>query len=663
MALHQTPPEANGKILLVDDEPANLLALEAVLEGLGAELICAHSGEEALALVDAHEFALVVLDVRMPGIDGYEVARRIRAEEKSRHLPIIFVTAHDTPERVVVQAYREGAADHLVKPLVPDVLRSKAGSYLEAHRQSLRIRQLEQREFERQLAEERQRTDRERLHAEQARLRLAAIVECSDDAIIGETLAGTIVAWNQGAERLYGFTEQEMLGKSLSLLVPADGQHEFAMVLERLKRGERVEPFETVNVRKDGELVQVSVSASPIRGPGGEIVGVSVIARDITRLKEVEHELRRANRAKDDFLAMLSHELRNPLAPLRNAMHVLERRGADPPTVAWAHEIALRQLKHLSRLVDDLLEVSRINRGKIHLRPERVDLADLVRTTVEDHRPLLEGAGLGLVVDIPPQPVWVRGDSVRLGQVLSNLLNNAGKFSRPQGLITVEVREDQAARRAVVVVRDTGIGIEPELLGRVFDVFAQGEADLDRSRGGLGLGLALVKGLVELHDGTVQAASAGTGKGAEFTIQLPLDTSSPYPASQGTRTDQAGRRLRVLLIEDHADAAESLRVILEMAGHQATVAHTGAEGIETARRIRPDVILCDLGLPGIDGYQVGRTIHGDAAVADACLIAVSGYGQEEDRRRSQEAGFAYHLTKPIDPDELLGLLGTVAPST
>jgi signal transduction histidine kinase len=378
------------------------------------------------------------------------------------------------------------------------------------------------------------------------------------------------------------------------------------------------------------------------------------------RHRRQAEDLHEAARRKDEFLALLGHELRNPLAPLQNALHVLRLRGADPPTVAWAQDVAQRQVRLLTRLVDDLLDVSRIGRGKILLRREPLDLAGLVATAVEDYRRSLDGAGLTLVAEVPPAPVWVLGDPVRLAQVVANLLGNAVKFTDPGGRVEVAVAVDEAARQARVSVRDTGVGIEPDLLPRLFELYTQGDRSLQRSRGGLGLGLALVKGLVELHGGGVRASSDGPGRGAHVAFWLPLAARGSAPAETPSGGDQAGRSLRILVVEDNRDAAESLRMLLELARHQVVVAHTGPSGLEAARQFRPDVVLCDLGLPGMDGLAVARALRADPATAGARLVALTGYGSDADHGRAREAGFDLHLVKPVDPKELHRALAPVA---
>jgi two-component system CheB/CheR fusion protein len=358
-----------------------------------------------------------------------------------------------------------------------------------------------------------------------------------------------------------------------------------------------------------------------------------------------------AARGKDEFLSMLAHELRNPLAPIRNGLHILKSPRADQAALERARAMMERQLRNLTQIVDDLLEVSRLTRGRIALRTERLDLARLAREATEDHRPAFERAGVGVSVQAPPVPAWVLGDATRLAQVLGNLLENAAKFTGPGGTVTVRVEAHEAHRRAVLTVADTGVGIEPEMLPRLFGAFAQADRSLDRSQGGLGLGLALVKGLVELHGGEVRATSAGSGRGAEFTVTLPLCPEPPAVRGRPA-APRPQRRLRVLVVEDNRDAAESLRILLQTLGHEVAVAHSGTDGVRAARSWHPDAVVCDIGLPGLDGYGVVGELRRDPSTAATRAIAVTGYGAEEDRRRALQAGFDLHLTKPIDPEAL-----------
>jgi signal transduction histidine kinase/CheY-like chemotaxis protein len=368
------------------------------------------------------------------------------------------------------------------------------------------------------------------------------------------------------------------------------------------------------------------------------------------RLRRHAAELADADRHKDEFLAVLGHELRNPLAPLRNALHLLRQRG-DAATVTWAGDLMDRQVRHLTRLVDDLLDVSRIARGKLGLRRQRLDLTRMVRTAVEDRRALLEGAGRVVALALPAGPVWVHGDADRLAQVLDNLLVNAHKFTDRGGRVSVSVATDPASGRATVAVRDDGVGIDPALLPRLFRRYLQSEVDPERAQGGLGLGLALVKGLVELHGGSVAAHSAGLGQGSVFTVTLPAEAAPPPAEPVDTPP-----RTRVLVIEDNRDGADSLAVLLRLFGFEVRVAYAGAEGVAQARAEAPDVALCDLGLPGMDGYAVARALQADPATAGVRLVAVSGHGTEAELRRCAEAGFLRHVLKPVEPEDLRKLL-------
>ncbi len=489
--------------------------------------------------------------------------------------------------------------------------------------------------------------------AQEQTAQLAAIVESSQDAILGKTLDGVITSWNAGAERMYGYTAEEAVGSPIDLLVPPERREELRPIFESLHQGRRIETLETVRVTKDGRRLHVLLTISPVHGDEGKVVGASAIARDITDRKEAEDALKEAARRKDEFLALLGHELRNPLAPVRNCLHVLAQPNATSAQAEKARQTIERQVLHLTRLVDDLLDVARISQGRILLRRTPLDLVDLVRRELDDRRGDLAAAGLTLEVDLPDHPLGIDGDSTRLAQAVGNVLHNAGKFTEAGGNIHVTVREEPG-QRAAVVIEDTGIGMGPEVLARLFEPF--GHPPGDHGRGGLGLGLALVKSLIELHGGTVEAASAGQDQGSAITLRIPLAAAVAEAAPAEDAAEKGGLTRRCLLIEDHRDAAESLRVLLELAGHQVEVAFEGAEGIETARRFLPEVVLCDIGLPGMDGYAVARALRADPDLGSVRLIALTGYGQAEDQRRAQEAGFDTHLTKPADPDTLRRLL-------
>jgi signal transduction histidine kinase len=374
------------------------------------------------------------------------------------------------------------------------------------------------------------------------------------------------------------------------------------------------------------------------------------------RLSQKRTALDRADRAKEELLAMLAHELRNPLGTISSALQVLRMKGEGDDTAKRAIDAAERQVLHQAMLIDDLLEASRVTRGQVELQCEELDLAELVRETVEGYGAAVGAAGIALSLDAGPGPLRVRGDRLRLSQALSNLLDNAAKFTPRGGRVDVRVARASAIRRAEISVRDSGAGISAEELPYVFEVFTQGDHSLDRSRGGLGVGLAVTRGLIDLHGGEVEAYSEGEGKGSEFRLLLPLAPSAEDdlhpPFAEMAHAD--GRK--ILVVEDNPDAGAMLRDFLELSGHEVELAASGADGLQAARLFHPEVVLCDLGLPGMNGYEVATALRKDPTTSSARLIAVTGYGRDEDRRRSKEAGFDLHLTKPVDPAQLQALL-------
>ncbi|HEY6104465.1 MAG TPA: ATP-binding protein, partial [Anaeromyxobacteraceae bacterium] len=404
----------------------------------------------------------------------------------------------------------------------------------------------------------------------------------------------------------------------------------------------------------------------PYRTPSNVIGGVVVSFIDVTNLKEAEaalHQamgdreraeqaLREADRRKDEFLAVLSHELRNPLAPIRSSLHVLDHAAADSEAAQRARQIIARQVGHLARLVDDLLDVTRISRGKLQVDRRPLDLRALSQRTAEDHRGLFAARGVALEVALPDDPLWIEGDATRLAQVIGNLLQNSAKFTSSGDSVRLSL--DVADGFAVLRVRDTGIGIEPAMIPRLFQAFSQADSSLDRRRGGLGLGLALVKGLVETHGGTVDVSSPGKGAGSEFVLRLPLAAA---PATPEVAPVAPPPPRRVLVIEDDVDGAESLQLALKVEGHEVFVAHDGPTGLERARELRPEVVLCDIGLPGMDGYMVARALRRERGLRDTFLVALTGYALPEDLRRAADAGFDVHLTKPATIEAVQEVMG------
>jgi PAS domain S-box-containing protein len=623
---------------------------------------------------------------------------------------------------------------------------------------------------------------------------LASIVESSDDAIISKTLNGTIQSWNAAAERLFGHTAEQAVGRHISLVIPPERIAEEEDIVASLKAGKRIEHFETERVRSDGQRVQVSLTISPIRDASGAVIGASKIARDVTERKRIEadrekfvtlienstdfigmcdlagvpffvnragltmvglddieqarrtpvasfffpddqhrmmneffpsvlreghgeidvrfrhfktgearwmaykvltlpgadgrpvafatvsqdvterrrleddlrrvaEELSGADRRKNEFLAMLAHELRNPLAPISNAVRALTLGRRDETAVDSASEMLERQVGQIIRLVDDLLDVSRISRGKIALRTERVELAPIIQQAVEATRALYRSMNQELTVRLTSEPVYLNADPTRLAQVVGNLLNNACKFTDVGGRISLVVEREGA--HVAIRVTDNGIGIASEHLAGIFEMFTQIESSLERSRSGLGIGLTLVKTLVEMHGGTVEAHSEGLGRGSEFIVRLPilLGVHEPLASAAAPHFDATPVvKRRVLIVDDNKDAAEWLATLLSLSGHETHVALDGVEAMKAAERLLPDAVLLDIGLPRVDGYEVCRRIRQQPWGRDLVIVALTGWGQEEDRQKSREAGFNTHLVKPVDDEVLLNLLASLPSS-
>ena len=485
---------------------------------------------------------------------------------------------------------------------------------------------------------------------------LASIVETSDDAIIRKSLDGTIQSWNAAAEHLFGYSAEEAIGQHISLIIPPERIAEEDQIVANLKAGRRVDHFETQRRHSSGRLLWVSLTISPIEDGEGRVVAASKIARDVTRQRQLADDLAAADRQKDEFLATLAHELRNPLAPLASMIEVLKRSDGTPHTRALAVTTMDRQLRQLVRLVDDLLDLNRITHNRLELRRHVIDLGVVVAQAVETARPLAEASGHQLIAILPPAPVRLSADAVRLSQLLGNLLNNACKYTPRGGRITVQV--ETLEEEVVITVSDTGEGIPSDRLHAIFDMFTQVDTARERSQGGLGIGLTLVRRLVEMHGGSVEARSEGVGRGSQFVVRLPL-AAAPIPAATLMQTPEGAAPRRILVVDDNHDAAASLSLLLELDGHTIVAAHDGPSALAAADAHRPEVVLLDIGLPGMSGYEVADRIRKQPWGRAMILVALTGWAQEADRARTRAAGFDAHLVKPVDYEELAGLLGSV----
>jgi PAS domain S-box-containing protein len=487
----------------------------------------------------------------------------------------------------------------------------------------------------------------EHKRAEREHAWLAAIIESSDDAIASKTLEGIVTSWNPAARRLFGYEPDEIVGKPITTIIPLELQPEEVEILARLRRGERIDHYETVRVAKDGRRIDIALTVSPIRGEDDTIIGASKIARDITERKRQERALREADRQKDEFLATLAHELRNPLAPICAAAELLRNAKSLAPELRAATAILERQARQMTHLVDDLLDVSRITSGRIRLHPEPLELTELLKTVIDTCRQSPEAARHRITLTPSGAPVHVSGDHTRLTQVFSNILHNAVKYTPPGGRIEVALRGEDG--EATVAIRDNGMGIPPEMLDHIFEPFAQLDRSYERPDGGLGIGLALAKRLLELHHGRIEARSAGRGQGTEFLIRLPsIAATSPRRVTAPQRPADVPESRRVLIADDNHDAGISLSMLLQSMGHDTRVVHDGIEAVEEAELFRPDVVLLDLGMPRLDGYETARRIAGRPWAAATQIVAVTGWGQEADRHRAKAAGFHRHLVKPVD---------------
>jgi len=691
-------------ILVVDDLAEKLLVFETILDELGQELVFARSGAQALREVLQREFAVILLDVNMPDIDGFETATLLRKYKKSAHTPIIFITAYADEEQTR-RGYSLGAVDFILSPVIPEVLRSKVRVFVELYTMRQRAMRQGDERAARMAAEAR------RLVAEQNDKRSHFLSEASRS--LGESL-DLAVAERRLVELLVnGSTEFALVARvdethaiELGLAGRSGGAvRELAArdfppalrgaIAEALASPGRVLLDDAARAAlaasmSTGELAcAVAIGLSNARRAFGVLIvacGPDVaetaapdwsileelsaraatsfenaqlyrsLQRENAERVQAESELQTANRRKDEFLAMLGHELRNPLAPLRNALEVIRRVVPAGDKTGWASDVMDRQLGHMTRLIEELLDVARISEGKIVLSKEPVELREVVRTAVETQQPLIDLHANRLALHLPDSPVWLQGDFARLAQVVGNLLNNAVKNSPDGSPIALRLAMDDG--HALLSVRDHGVGIDADLLPTIFDLFVQGTRSLDRSQGGLGVGLTLVKRIVELHGGRIDAHSDGPQCGALFTVRLPavsvVQPEGGEATDEGVTPCQVG--MRILIVDDNRDAAASIAQFLQLEGHEVKFVGDGQQALASVPVFAPQVVVLDIGLPGLSGYDVARRLRAMAHGDRMLLIALTGYGQREDKVQAIEAGFDEHFVKPMDPYALAGFI-------
>jgi PAS domain S-box-containing protein len=623
-------------LLNINDNEANRYVVTRMLRAAGFRVLEGGTGAEALRLASEAQPDLIILDVKLPDLNGIEVCRRLKADPRTAGIVVLHLSANYIRTENKVEGLESGADGYLAQPV-------DSAELLATVRSLLRMRRAE-----------------DEAHA--AALQWKTTFDSLGDGVCLLDREGRVMRANRAFVALLALPEETVLGRPFESLMRAASGGEAELPPSC---GEVLACHEESEVCLGERWFRVA--ANPVEGAEGVVTGAVRILTDITPRRELEDALRQraadlaeADRRKDEFLAMLAHELRNPLSAIVNALHLAEATRPEG-TESKAMRVMVRQSQHMARMVDDLLDVSRFNRGHIELRRAPVDLRQVVQHSVDARRQALVDKGLHLEVALPAaNSLWLNGDATRLEQVVSNLLDNARKYTEPGGhvFIGVSVEAEGKERRAVLRVRDTGIGMGPELMTRVFELFVQGEQQLDRARGGLGIGLTLVRRLVELHRGAVSVHSEGEGRGSEVTVRLPLEAEQMVPVpkpEERAASSEAPTARRVLLVEDNDDTREVLRELLEMWGHRVEVAEDGFKGVQLFPVLRPHVALVDLGLPGMDGFQVARKIRESEGGKDVFLVALTGYSGEH-RTQAVEAGFNLHIVKPVNPDELEQLL-------
>jgi PAS domain S-box-containing protein len=628
--LTSSPPKP--RILLVEDETllrghlARVLSDEYIVDTAG-------NGKEALESVMRSPPALVVTDIVMPELDGIELLKALRSTHRTRMIPVLLISGRAIHEQRI-EGYKEGADGYLAKPYTEHELRACIGSMLQSARrreEAARREAIEQTE-------------------QQALAERAALLESITDAFYALDRECRFTYLNQRAVDHFGATRERLLGQVVWDVFPVTRGTVFQQEYERALGEQRSVSFETVSPLSNGWL---EVRAYPTQQ------GLAVYFRDVSDRKLAEEQLRQADQRKNEFLAILAHELRNPLAPLRNGLHILKLRSDADPTVSQTVSMMDRQMTHLVRLVDDLLDVSRITRGKLELRRRKVLLTEVLGHAVESARAFIESHRHELTVEIRAQNLLVDGDPDRLAQVFSNLLLNAAKYTEAGGHITLSL--DHENDEAVIAVQDNGVGIPPHALEHVFDMFSQLRSGEVRGAEGLGIGLSLVRTLVQMHCGTVCAFSDGPGRGARFTVRLPRAEGPVTSVVTAPPSAAQYRGQRVLVVDDNTDAAASLALLLEMEDYEVCTAADGEQAIEQARTFGPQIIFMDLAMPRLDGLEAARRIRALPQGEHVRIVALTGWGQDADRQRTRDAGMDHHLIKPVSLDALRSVLRTLDP--
>lgn len=689
----QDDPADRVDILVVDDLPEKLLVFETVLGELNQNIVFARSGADALRQILRRDFAVILLDVNMPDMDGFETAALIRRYKRSAHTPIIFITSY-ADEMQTQRGYSLGAVDYIPSPVVPEVLRSKVRVFVELHILQRRIaRQADERvalaasEAALRVAEESMRRAnllaglshalsgvldlREGIHALLAHVVPAlapnATVALVDDrgvvthaatrTALFDDDAASVDLLPSGLPSAHFALLREAQAVSATARNQAPPLVDGALQMLPLVHGDRF----LGGLWIDGELTPLSVALLDEVAARAAIAFATTslygaLQVEIAERRQAEQRLEEASRRKDEFLAMLAHELRNPLAPIRNAVEVIRLAAPAETKVRWAADVTDRQVRQLTRLVDELLDVARISQGKVVLQTQCLDLVTLVSQCVESQRDTIARRHQTLSTALPGLPLNLDGDSTRLAQVVNNLLSNAIKYTPEGGAISVSVKraDRDDGEFAELEVSDNGIGIDSELLPHVFELFEQGKRALDRTQGGLGVGLTLVQRLVQLHGGEVVASSAGAGLGAQFRVTLPCLGMDAAPVAEdgAERLPSASVRRRILVVDDNVDVVETTTMLLSLSGHEVRSAKDGLQALHAAAEFRPEVVLLDIGLPLMDGYEVARRLRQMPESAGALLVALTGYGQQGDRERGRDAGFDKHMLKPVDPHAL-----------